>query len=163
MTDSRDINNQGDYISGEIGEDGKDVIVGKNIDVRHTHNGNQQRNDNIINVIPPGHPASRATIADLYVALAGDVLEDKPGLIKRVTDIEKRLGVVEAEVIDIKKLVIVRNETRDQVHLTAAQIFWGVFALLVVAVVLSYFVGTWARGGIVDGRIGLAIPLLFNS
>lgn len=151
-----ELNNQGDYISGDIGEDGKDIVVGKNI--RRTQN----RNDVSVNLLPSDHPANRATIADLYIALTGDPLTERPGLIKRVGKIEERLSAVENELIDIKELVIVRNENRNKIHLSMPQLLIGLAAILAVVVILSYFIGTWARVGVIDGRIGLAVPLLFD-
>jgi hypothetical protein len=43
-----ELNDQGDYISGDVGEDGKDVVVGKNIDTRRTEQN--QRNDIVFNL-----------------------------------------------------------------------------------------------------------------
>jgi hypothetical protein len=51
MSDERkryELDNRGDYISGEVGEDGKDIVVGKNIDTRRSDKS--QRNDVNINV-----------------------------------------------------------------------------------------------------------------
>jgi hypothetical protein len=39
-----ELNNQGDYISGDVGPDGKEIVVGKNIDTRRTQQRNTQRN-----------------------------------------------------------------------------------------------------------------------
>lgn len=43
-----ELNDQGDYISGDVGADGKDIVVGKNIDTRRTEQN--QRNDIIFNL-----------------------------------------------------------------------------------------------------------------
>jgi hypothetical protein len=43
-----ELNDQGDYISGDVGEDGKDIVVGKNIDTRRTEQN--QRNDIVFNL-----------------------------------------------------------------------------------------------------------------
>ncbi len=45
MEKDDELNNQGDYVSGAVGEDGKDIVVGKNITTSRTED-NRRKDDN---------------------------------------------------------------------------------------------------------------------
>lgn len=100
MSERDDLNNQGDYISGAIGPDGKGVLVGTGL------------TQNIQNLTlepppppPPGyygpnHPAREYTFADLVVALIGDPGDPLTGRPARV-GIISQLSVMDAHLTSI--------------------------------------------------------------
>jgi len=91
-----ELNDRGDYISGAVGEDGKDVVVGKGI--------TQTEQNVTVNIPPPppghyepDHPIREYTFADLIVAMIGDEgdpLRGRParvGMISHLATMEARL------------------------------------------------------------------------
>lgn len=155
---------QAQQTDAEFGDNAKTAAVGK---------GNQQTANEqnvVVNYQPPppgryahDHPARQYSLADVVVALIGDPMTEKPGLIAQVKAIDRRLSTVEQDLIDLKDLIIVRNESRGRVHLTPLQLF--IFILVLILVIA--FVAPWLRGvvggGAVDGRIGLAILALLHG
>jgi len=109
---TNDLNNQGDYISGAVGEDGKDVIVGKGI----------TQNDSSANVTvnlpppPPGHypydhPVREYTLSDVIVALIGDPgdpLKSKPGTLGVIN----QLAVIVAHLSSLDALQTAAHKER---------------------------------------------------
>lgn len=157
--------NQGQHTDAEFGDDAKTAAVGS---------GNQQAANEqsvVVNYQPPpppgryapDHPARQYSLADVVVALIGDPMTEKPGLIAQVKAIERRLSTVEQDLIDLKDLIIVRNESRGKIHLTP----WQLFLFIVLLILVVAFIAPWLRGviggGAVDGRIGLAISALLHG
>src|SRR5690348_358817 len=91
-----ELNNQGDYVSGEIGENGKDIVVGKNIDTRSKRDSH--RNDQRVEVNLPEITDRQPRLADIYAVLADDPLRGTPGLVSKVNQMDKRLMTLENEV-----------------------------------------------------------------
>lgn len=115
--------------------------------------------------------SDQATIADLYRVLAGDKNFGGDGLVKKVDNLEIRVGALEkrqgnveekltevqADVVDLKKIIRERVD-QNQIHITRGVAISFAIAFLVLALVAG--VGLWslARGGQLDGSVGFAVP-----
>ena len=78
--DHDELNTQGDYVSGAIGSDNKDIIVGKNITAERTEQQNRQNvvfNNSDNNVIWHELLKITSTVSDLVAKL--DSLPDRVG------------------------------------------------------------------------------------
>lgn len=96
-------------------------------------------------------------------------MTEKPGLIRRVGNVEKRLSEVEGrlttvehQLVDITDLIMVRNEeNRGKIHVSWWQLIVFIIILLLVVLVVAPWIRSHLGGGAVDGRIGLALSLFF--
>lgn len=135
-----DLNRQGDYISGAIGPDGKDILVGK---------GLTQNEQNVtVNLppppppghFPPNHPVREYTLADVVVALIGNPMTGEPGLVSQLTAVVIQLGVMNKAQDEAHKE---RMTLIDDVKLLKSNRYTQVFQILVLviaAVILVSFV-----------------------
>jgi hypothetical protein len=107
-----DLNNQGDYISGDVGEDGKDVVVGKNIDTRSTQQHNTQRSDPQQTMRSDVHfnNADNAVIFQEIIRLS----EKVDGLPDRVNSLEK-------ERLDVARTAVTTAQAAAQLATQTAQ------------------------------------------
>lgn len=156
---------KGDNISGELGDENRTVGVGKGIQ--------QTANENTVNVrIPAERKRSiEEELRDIRIALVGDDMAEKPGLIRRMGNVERhlssvegrvgnvegRLSTVESKLIDITELITVRNETRGKIHISLTQLIVFIIILLLLVLVIAPWLQARLIGGSVDGRIGVAI------
>lgn len=161
-----ELNNQGDYISGNIGKDGKDVVVGKNIDIRRKRV--DQHNDQRVEVNLPELNDRQPKLADIYTVLAGDPLRGTPGLVSKVNQIDKRLvsveegfSVVKMQLISIEELVVTRNEQRGQLHITPTQFLVFICLIILIVLVVSPWLQAHLPKGPINGSVGYSI--LFRS
>ncbi len=157
-----DLNNQGDYVSGDVGKDGKDVVVGKNIDTRRRRN--DQHSNQRVEVNLPEITDRQPKLADIYAVLADDPLRGTPGLVSKVNQMDRRLmtlenevSVVKMQLISIEELVVVRNERRGQIHLTPLQLFLFVCLIILIVAVLAPWLQAHLPKGSIDGSVGYAI------
>lgn len=99
-------------------------------------------------------------------------MAEKPGLIRRMGNVERhlvsvegrvgsvegRLSTVESKLIDITELITVRNEeNRGKIHISLLQLIIFIIVLLLVVLVVAPWLQRHLVGGSVDGRIGLAL------
>lgn len=156
--DNQDVNNRGDYIVSELGNDGTGNAVGKNI----------RQNSNHLEVNIPAVGDRSPSLKDVYDVLADDPLWGTPGLVSKVNAMDRRLMAVEGELaivktnlVDIAELITVRNrEYSGKVHMTLPQLMFLLFVLiLLIAVVAPWLQQHVFSSGVIDGRIGNSIFL----
>lgn len=97
-----ELDNQGDYISGDVDEDGKDVVVGKNIDTR--------RNEQKVNVYLQ-HPPSQTQPESSKGRLMPQVEQELRGDIKQIT---AALFKVEAAVIKVESALSANSQVTSE-------------------------------------------------
>lgn len=159
-----DENEHEDYVGADIGENGKDIVVGKNIDTRRKRT--DQRNDQRVEVNLPDLADRQPRIVDIYNVLADDPLRGTPGLVSKVNQMDRRLiaveenmGVMKMQLISIEDLVVSRNENRGKIHLTPLQALFIVgFIILIVVVFAPWFQAHLPKGPI-NGSVGLGLLL----
>ena len=89
MTDASSDDSVGhDRIEANLGADGENVVVGKNIDTRRRRN--DQHNAQHVEVNLPEISDRQPRLADIYNVLADDPLRGTPGLVSKVNNIERR-------------------------------------------------------------------------
>lgn len=155
-----ELNNQGDYVSGEIGPDGKSNLVGKNLTQKNRHTN--QRNDNRVEVNLPDIADRQPRLADVYAVLADDPLRGTPGLVSKVNSIDRRLitvegkiSIMETRLINIEELITVRNnQYSGKVHLTLLQLFFLLILLVLIIAVITPWLQHILSSSVLDSHIG---------